>query len=220
MASPWYEMLRRWLDLDADIAGRRVLEIACGRGGFSRWLAGQAHQPSQLVAADFAETAVRRASATARDTDGRRIGWLVCDIQALPFAAGVFDTVVSSETIEHVGHPARAVRELSRVLKPGGRLFLTTPNYLGVMGLYRGYLRLTGRRYTETGQPVNRFVTLPMTCAWVRRAGLVIEVRESAGHYLPWPGRPPLALGSPSRRRPLLNWLGLHSLVVARKPGA
>ncbi len=95
---------------------------------------------------------------------------------------------------------------------------LTTPNYLNLMGLYRVYLRLTGRRYSETGQPLNRVVWLPLTCVWVRWAGLRIERRESAGHYLPWPGRPPVALGPADRPWPGLGWVGLHSLVVARKP--
>ncbi len=199
------------------MAGRRVLEVGCGRGSFSRWLASLADPPSRLVAADFSETAVCLARAAACEAGLPGVDWQVCDIQALPFAEAAFDTVISCETIEHVQSPVRAVRELARVLAPEGRLFLTTPNYLGLMGLYRFYLRLTGRRYTETGQPLNRLALLPVTWWWVRRTGLVVEVRTSAGHYCPWPGRPPIALGPVDQPRAGLGWLGLHSLVVARK---
>ena len=47
----------------------------------------------------------------------------------LPYADGRFDAVVSMDVIEHVPQPLPWVREALRVLKPGGLLFLTTPNY-------------------------------------------------------------------------------------------
>jgi SAM-dependent methyltransferase len=128
-----------------------------------------------------------------------------------------FDTVVSCETVEHVPDPRRALGELARVLKPGGRLLLTTPNYLGMMGLYRGYMRLTGRRYTEEGQPINNFLLLPRTLAWVKRTGLRVCVVDGVGHYLPFPRRPPIELPVFNNPRRLQRWFGLHSLIVAEK---
>ena len=65
----------------------------------------------------------------------------------------------------------------------------TTPNYLSTMGVYRAYMRLTGRRYTETGQPINNFVWLPLTLWWMRLAGLHIQKVDAQGHYLPFPRR-------------------------------
>lgn len=50
----------------------------------------------------------------------------------LPYDDGVFDYVCFVEAIEHMENPYAAVRELSRVTKPGGILILTTPNYLNV----------------------------------------------------------------------------------------
>jgi hypothetical protein len=94
-------------------------------------------------------------------------------------------------------------------------LYLTTPNYLGLTGAYRGYLRLTRRRYSEEGQPVNRFLIAPRLRRWVRAAGLEVVHADATGHYLPWPGRAPILLAD---RLPGLSVLGLHALTVAIRP--
>lgn len=49
------------------------------------------------------------------------------DIEAMSFADASFDAVICLEVLEHVRHPERAAAELMRVLRPGGRLLLSTP---------------------------------------------------------------------------------------------
>jgi SAM-dependent methyltransferase len=51
----------------------------------------------------------------------------VADVSALPFEDGSYDIVLSTQVLEHVRDPQRVVQEMARVLKPGGWLFLTTP---------------------------------------------------------------------------------------------
>lgn len=147
-----------------------------------------------------------------------RVRWEVADIQKIEQFGPEFDTVISCETIEHVPDPPRAVRELARVLKPGGRLYLTTPNYLGTMGLYRGYCRVRGKPCDEGGQPICQLTLLPRTRAWVRAAGLRVAEADSTGQYLPFPGRPPIRLNWLEHPHALMRWFGLHSLVVGEKP--
>jgi SAM-dependent methyltransferase len=214
--APWHRLVLAHLDLDRDVKGKRVIEVACGRGGFAARLMRTTVPPPQLVAADFSWSAVMKGKLFAERTASGAIGWEVADAQALSHPDASFDTVISCETVEHVLDPRAALAEFSRVLRPGGRLLLTTPNYLGPMGLYRGYARLMGRPYTEEGQPINHFMLLPRTVRWIRAAGLSIAEVDAAGHYLPWPGRPSREIPAVSQIRPL-RWLALHSLVVAEK---
>lgn len=161
--APWHRLLKRYLSIDRDLAGKRVLEIGCGRGGFSCWLATRSSNPPMVVGADFSPIAVQKAEAFASELNVTNVTWQVQDIQNLNYPPESFDTVVSCETIEHVKHPTEALRELARVLRPGGRLFLTCPNYMNLMGLYRVYLRACGKRFTEVGQPINQFLLAPLT---------------------------------------------------------
>src|SRR5688572_10046113 len=144
--TPWHRMVRQAIDVQRDLAQRKVLEIACGRGDFAAWCAALSTPPARLIAADFSSVAVEAARRRVR-----RAGVSFCqgDAERMPFASGAFDTVICCETLEHLGAPRSALGELARVLRPGGRLYLTTPNYLGLTGAYRGYLRLTRRRYSE-----------------------------------------------------------------------
>jgi len=54
---------------------------------------------------------------------------VICSALRLPFADRSFETVVSTEVLEHVPDPLRTLKEMRRVLKPGGHLILSTPMY-------------------------------------------------------------------------------------------
>jgi SAM-dependent methyltransferase len=217
--TPWHRLIRRYLDHDRDLAGRRVLDVGAGRGDWSLQLTRHPRPPAAVAAADFALGAVAQGNRYDAPGDGVTPAFLTADIQSLPFGDAVFDTVFSCETIEHLPDPAHGIGELARVLRPGGRLFLTTPNYLNFPGLYRGYLRLRGRRYREAGQPLNRFMTLPWALSMVRRAGLAVEGVDSLIHPWLWPGRPPKEIPWPRFLERPARWLGVQSIVLAHRPG-
>lgn len=209
--NPWHLMVEDALPPRLD--GLEVLEIGCGRGGFSRRLARRGN-PKRVVGADFSTVAIEKAMGVLSESavlEFRRM-----DIQAIDLPDRSVDVVVSCETIEHVPEPQVALSELFRVLRPGGTLYLTVPNYLGTMGLYRVYLRLRGTPYTEAGQPINHPLLFPVVRGWLKQAGFERVSSRTVGHYVPVPGRPPVRLSALDGA--LLKPFGLHALLVARKP--
>jgi ubiquinone/menaquinone biosynthesis C-methylase UbiE len=142
------------------------------------------------------------------------------DAQCLPFANGSFDLIVSCETIEHLPDVHAAIREMHRVTRPGGKLFLTTPNYANLTGLYELYARMR-RGLQKTDQPFDRRQWFPQIRGWIRGAGWKILGVDGTVHQFPiLPGRSPMrleAVESNHTVRKLLSPFALHYFVVAQK---
>ena len=142
------------------------------------------------------------------------------DAQSLPFASESFDIVVSCETIEHIPDVRGALREMWRVARPGAQLFLTTPNYANLMGLYDLYARVRhpGKR---DDQPFDRRQWIPQIRSFVSRAGWKIIHSDGTVHQLPIiPGRNPVELPQlESNRlvRKLLSPFAYHYFVICEK---
>ncbi|MFJ7911019.1 class I SAM-dependent methyltransferase [Kitasatospora sp. NPDC096204] len=111
-------------------AGARVLDAGCGAGVVARAMAVRfGLEVTGVDVLDFHLAEARRLSARAR-MDGRtafRFG----DFHRLPFGDGEFDGAYSMETLVHSYDPSRALAELHRVLRPGGRLVLLGPMCTG-----------------------------------------------------------------------------------------
>lgn len=103
------------------LKGLDVLEVGSGTGRFSRMISSLG---AQLTVLDIGPNLV---DAVAAELSCRGV---VGDATRLPFADGAFDAVVSSECIEHTLRPENAIREMCRVIRPGGWVCLTTPNKL------------------------------------------------------------------------------------------
>ena len=153
----------------------RVLDAPCGDGALSRDLV--AHGWGTW-AADIEPVAFDR-------RDGVR--FLRLDLDGpLPFADGAFDAVVSLEGIEHLLSPARCLAEFCRILRPGGRLVLTTPNVDNVQsrwhylvgGRFSGFRPLARRGLEEMdGDPVKHVTPpyLPTIVYVLSRHGVAVE---------------------------------------------
>ena len=105
----------------AAVRPSRVLEVGCGWGELARRIAGEVD--TDVIATDLSPHMVELARAGGVAAE-------VADVQDLPFADGNFDVVVAAWMLYHVPDRDRALSELARVLRPGGRLVATTNSLL------------------------------------------------------------------------------------------
>jgi SAM-dependent methyltransferase len=102
------------LGLLGDVAGRRVLEVGCGAAQCARWLAARG---ADVVAFDLSMEQLRQAVAL-----GGGVPLVRADAAALPFADAAFDLACSAYgALPFVADSAAVMREVARVLRPGGR---------------------------------------------------------------------------------------------------
>jgi 2-polyprenyl-3-methyl-5-hydroxy-6-metoxy-1,4-benzoquinol methylase len=173
---PDYELRRRFL-LDNVAAGERVLDVGCGEGRFAEDLATVG---ASVVGLDVAEEPLRRARYRARDEalDLR----LVEPDRAWSLADASFDVVWAGEVIEHVADTGLLLSEARRVLVPGGRLLLSTPNH---SRLARLWLASSSRAFERHFDPLAdhlRFYTRSSLSRLVGRFGFRdVSVRAAAG---------------------------------------
>lgn len=106
------------------LPGLRMLEVGCGAAMCSRWLAGQTARP---VAFDLSAGMLRHAQLGAAQT-GIQVPLVQADATHLPFRDDVFDAAFTAfGAVAFVADSARLIREVARVLRPGGRwVFATT----------------------------------------------------------------------------------------------
>lgn len=180
----------------------RVLNVGCGTGGFN---VVALEQGARVVGVD-ADPEAMAICALKRDRSGGH--YVRAAAERLPFRDGVFDLVYCFSAIEHVASVEATVAEMVRVARPGGALYLHTPNawswYEGHYKLLwapflprplgRLYLRLRGRP-TEYLQTLRRLT--PGWLARVLRAHGVTAIRFLGGDAARESGGPlrgPLAL--------------------------
>ncbi len=180
-SSPWYRLVLEFLP---QVEGKRVLEIACGRGGFSRLLGTKG---ALITGADFSASAVYIANQRLQRHPEllSRVAYIQADAQRMPFESDSFDMVVSCETIEHVPDPYAAVQEMFRVCKPGGKLYLTTPNYVNFMGLYLLYAKFR-HPDLKSSQPLDQRFLFPHIRRLVTAAGWKIIRTDGTVHQFPF----------------------------------
>jgi SAM-dependent methyltransferase len=130
----FWEHVYRYAFASQFVAGKRILDIACGEGygAASLGKAGAA----DVIGVDVSESACLHARKR-YGLDARQGA-----AEAIPLPDNSVDVIVSFETIEHVPNPGNFLDECVRVLVPGGRLVISTPNkevYTGRLGTRNPY---------------------------------------------------------------------------------
>jgi demethylmenaquinone methyltransferase/2-methoxy-6-polyprenyl-1,4-benzoquinol methylase len=124
----------RWRRRAADLArigpGDRVLDVATGTGDLALELAGRVGADGSVIGADFSDRMLALARAKAFDAGFPRVRFEQANALALPYADDQFDAATVGFGARNFSDLRRGISELSRVVKPGGRvviLEITTP---------------------------------------------------------------------------------------------
>jgi len=114
--------------------GDKILDLGCG---FGRHAFEAARRGANVVALDAGREEVEGVAATFAamveagelSTENLHVASVQGDALALPFPDGTFDRVICSEVLEHIPNDVGAMRELARVLRPGGTMAITVPRF-------------------------------------------------------------------------------------------
>ncbi len=126
------------------------LVIGCGSGDELRLL-----KSEHATAFDLSVNAIIQARQLLPNN-----AYMQADGMHLPFADNSFDLVLTSEVIEHILEPHKMMREIYRVLRPGGCVVVTTPNWRSFFGTARWLAeKLLQRQVSSDDQPVDHWST-------------------------------------------------------------
>lgn len=142
---------------------KRVLDLGCGMGGF---LAGLGELGERIYPSDISVESLVRCRERGFD------GGVVASGYALPYRDSSFDLVCLFDAIEHIPDDVRVMREVARVLTPGGRVFVSVPAY---QFLYANNDRVAQHERRYTRRSLARVF---------REAGLNIERNSHANVFL------------------------------------
>jgi SAM-dependent methyltransferase len=192
-------------------AGLRILDVGCGDAALVVALA----QRGALVAGIDVDPNMLSAGHARAAANCVAADLMQGDIRSLPFADDSFDIVLAVTVLCFVGDAARAVREMARVLRPGGRLVI---GELGRWSLWAARRRVSGWLGSRVWRSAT-FRTMRALKGLVTDAGLAVTAERGAVYYPPHGAMATMFA-------PFDAWLGKRTtagaaflVVVGKKPG-
>jgi ubiquinone/menaquinone biosynthesis C-methylase UbiE len=150
-----YSAVLRVADRHGKAQGRKHLDIGSGNGQLVRLF--KERYRTESSACDYTDTLMK--------VPGQKVDIVNLNTEHLPYPDATFDIVTATEVIEHLEHYRETLRDIYRVLKPGGLCVLTTPNILNINSRLRfawfgfwnlfGPLPVKNSRLYSTGGHIN-----------------------------------------------------------------
>ncbi len=121
----WQEQLKPAQDKLMEMAdlkpGENVLETSCGTGLVTLRAADLVEPEGEVVATDLSQNMIDKAQTVAKKKDSSNIRFIRMDAEEIDFAEKRFDVAICSLGLMYFPFPVKALKEMNRVLKPGGR---------------------------------------------------------------------------------------------------
>ncbi|GEM_PF-3714487 len=145
--------------------GKKILDLGCGVGGKVIFYA-EKIPSSSYVGVDIDGASLKYAKLLAQKRGVKNLQFKKCEENSLPFPSSFFDIVICEETLEHVENPLAVLKEVKRVLKPGGY-------FLCIIGpLY----------YSKNGHHLFPYINIP----WVHLLFPTKTIKEAIKYMPPW----------------------------------
>jgi 2-polyprenyl-3-methyl-5-hydroxy-6-metoxy-1,4-benzoquinol methylase len=123
----YYEsrFLRILNSITRTLSSGQILDLGCAQGNYTITLAGKGYQ---MVGLDLRRFFIQYAKLRVEEEENKNLTFVVGSAENLPIDSESFDGIFLGELLEHTSKPERMICEAKRVLKPGGYLFISTPN--------------------------------------------------------------------------------------------
>lgn len=115
-----------WGSIASKATPRTILDVGCGIGGTSRYLARKFGDKTQVTGITLSQAQVDRGTELAKDRGLSNVNFKVMDALNMDFEDNTFDVVWACESGEHMPDKKKYVEEMTRVLKPGGKIVIAT----------------------------------------------------------------------------------------------
>ena len=166
-----------------DLRGcKRILDAGCGNGRHCKYILRRGDSDASIHAFDLSQRMLKRAH---RRLKSNRVKYLAADLTRLPYEDAFFDAIVCGWVLEHLPDPRPGLKELTRILQPGGKLLLMTTEdtFAGSMSSSlwhcRTYNRHELRRECEAcGLVWQRPLYFSNLHRFFKLGGIIVELRR------------------------------------------